>query len=234
MSHAARKRVVVVAAHPDDEVIGCGASIARHAAAGDEVHVLILAEGATSRYERRDRDRVAKEVALLANSARAAHAILGSVDIELQDFPDNRMDQVDLLEVVKVVERFVERVQPQIVYTHFQHDLNVDHRVTCEAVQAACRPLPGSSVEQILCFEVASSTEWRFANPTTGFVPNYFIDVTATLDIKLKALTAYGEEMRSWPHPRSIEGIEHLARWRGASAGCPAAEAFVLGRCILR
>jgi LmbE family N-acetylglucosaminyl deacetylase len=227
-------RVAVVAAHPDDEVLGCGATVARHAIAGDTVHVLILSEGATSRFDRCERGLAAAEISELARSARAANDILGSTDVQLLDFPDNRMDGVELLDVVKVIETFFARIQPQMIYTHFDNDLNVDHRIVSEAVQTACRPLPGNAVERILYFEVASSTEWQIRDQRAGFVPNYFVDVTATLDLKLQALAAYGSELRAWPHPRSVEGIEHLARWRGATVGCQAAEAFMLGRCILR
>jgi LmbE family N-acetylglucosaminyl deacetylase len=223
-----------VAAHPDDEVLGCGGTIARHARNGEMVHVLILGEGVTSRSGTRDRQGSAEGIANVGQSARAAHAILGSTDVQLLDFPDNRMDGVDVLDVVKAIETFLERVQPGVVYTHFSNDLNVDHRVVSEAVHIACRPLPGTAVEWLLCFEVASSTEWQIANQSTGFVPNYFVDVTATLDLKTQALSAYGSEMRPWPHPRSLEAVEHLARWRGATVGRQAAEAFMLSRGIWR
>jgi LmbE family N-acetylglucosaminyl deacetylase len=170
----------------------------------------------------------------LAAHARAAHAVIGASSLELLDFPDNRMDQIALLDVAKAVERFLARVQPLFVYTHFPHDLNVDHRVVSEAVQIACRPRPESVVERVLHFEVASSTEWRMAGECTAFVPNYFVDVTATLALKMQAVAAYSSEVRDWPHARSVEGIEHLARWRGSSVGCRAAEAFMLARCIVR
>jgi LmbE family N-acetylglucosaminyl deacetylase len=236
-ARAGSRRIAVIAAHPDDEVLGCGATIARHALAGHDVSVLILAEGVTSRFPTRNRRTAASGIAQLARSARAAHAILGSVEVQFLRFPDNRMDQVPLLDVVKAVELFLTRTRPQVVYTHFAHDLNLDHRVVSLAVETACRPLPalpGGGVETILCFEVASSTEWRWPGASVGFVPNYFVDVTATWDRKVRALAAYRSEMRPWPHPRSLQGIEHLARWRGATIGCPAAEAFVLARALWR
>jgi LmbE family N-acetylglucosaminyl deacetylase len=227
------RRIAVIAAHPDDEVIGCGGTIARHVATGDVVSVLILAEGITSRHDARA-EAPAVAVAGLAASARAAHAILGSAEVQLLDFPDNRMDQVALLDVIKPVERFLERVRPHVVYTHWPHDLNVDHRVVSEAVQTACRPLPERALDQLFYFEVASSTAWRLAGAATEFSPNHFVDVTAWLDLKLQALAAYGTEMRPWPHARSIEAIEHLARWRGATVGCQAAEAFTVARSLVR
>lgn len=226
------RTVAVVAAHPDDEVLGCGATIARHTAAGDQVHVLIVAEGVTSRSATRSRDDAKAGLSDLALSARRAHAILGSESLEMLAFPDNRMDSVDLLEVVKEIERFLLKVCPDTVYTHFPEDLNIDHRIVSDAVQVACRPIPGCGIKQLLMFEVASSTEWRVASPVT-FSPNYFVEVSATLEVKKRALSAYASEMRPWPHARSLEAVESLAKWRGASAGVIAAEAFVLGRAIV-
>jgi len=227
------RRVAVVAAHPDDEVLGCGGTIARHAAEGDQVHVLIVAEGATSRGAARDRSKSSGELSLLAAAARRASQLLGSFNFELLDFPDNRLDGVDLLDVVKAVEGFLDKCRPQTVYTHWPSDLNVDHRVVSEAVQTACRPVPQSMQEQLLFFEVPSSTEWR-AGGGRAFEPNYFVDISATLELKKRALSAYESEMRAWPHSRSPEAVQSLAHWRGASVGVAAAEAFMLGRAVVR
>ena len=227
------RRVAVVAAHPDDEVLGCGGTIARHAAEGDEVHVLIVAEGATSRGETRDRAASSDALSQLAASAHRANQLLGTAKLELLEFADNRLDGIDLLDVVKAVESFFDKCKPQTVYTHWPSDLNVDHRVVSEAVQTACRPIPKSIQEQILFFEVPSSTEWRLG-AGRAFEPNYFVDISATLELKRSALAAYGSEMRPWPHSRSQEAVQSLARWRGASVGMEAAEAFVLGRALMR
>lgn len=226
------KSVLVVAAHPDDEVLGCGGTMARLADEGREVHVLILAEGVTSRAPRRDPGTASPELSALRRSAEAANAILGSASVELCDFPDNRLDSVDLLEVVKRVEQEVARHRPEIVLTHLRDDVNVDHRVAHEAVIAACRPQPGHPVRQLLFFEVASSTEWRPPGAHGGFLPNCFYDIGRHLARKLDALKAYPSELRPFPHPRSVEAVEHLARWRGATVGCQAAEAFMVGRVI--
>jgi LmbE family N-acetylglucosaminyl deacetylase len=200
--------------------------MARHARAGDEVHVLILAEGITSR----GKGAAKRELSRLGQAARKAAAILGARAPVLESFPDNRMDSVALLDVVKVIEQRVARVAPSVIYTHHPGDLNVDHEVVHRAVLTACRPLPGTSVERILCFEVASSTEWQSPLAGAAFAPNWFVDVSRTLPLKLKALSAYASEMRRFPHPRSLEAVGHLARWRGASAGFAAAEAFALAR----
>lgn len=225
-------KILVIAAHPDDEVLGCGGAMARHAAAGDEVHVVIMAEGLTSREPWRRAEANANELRELARTAQEANRLLGAKSVILHGLPDNRMDSLDLLEVIKLVEKEIARVQPELVYTHFSGDLNADHRIVNEGVLAACRPQPGHCVKRILFFEVASSTEWRAGTPGSAFTPNWFVDVSATLEKKLAALQRYQGEMRPWPHARSVRALEHLARWRGASVGVEAAEAFMLGRCV--
>ena len=227
-------KVLVIAAHPDDEVLGCGGTITRHAAAGDEVHVVILAEGVTSRDKIRKRSRRSTELLILAETAHAANKILGARSLTLHDLPDNRLDAINLLDVVKLVENHLHEVTPDIVYTHHAGDLNIDHRRVHDAVITACRPLPGQTVKTLLFFEVPSSTEWQPPGSAPSFSPDWFIDVSKTLPTKLQALRAYQAEMKPWPHPRSLEAVEHLARWRGASVGVTAAEAYVLGRNLVR
>jgi LmbE family N-acetylglucosaminyl deacetylase len=226
-------KVLVIVAHPDDEVLGCGGTIARHASDGDRIEVLILAEGATSRDGQRDPKVRSAELAALRLAARDAAKVLGTEEPIFGDLPDNRLDSMPLIDVVKLVERMVIKVRPDIVYTHHAGDLNVDHRIVHEAVMTACRPQPDSSVQQILFFETVSSTEWRLST-NSPFMPSWFVDVAAWMPTKLRALEVYDAEMRRWPHARSTEAIEALARWRGATVGCVAAEAFVLGRGIRR
>jgi len=227
------KTALTVAAHPDDEVLGCGGTMARLAEEGWRVHVLILAEGVTSRPAVRNRADHAAELSSLAHAAQASAATLGVTSVRLSSFPDNRMDSVDLLDVVKLVEQEIERLMPQRIYTHHRDDLNVDHRVVHDAVSVATRPLPASCVREVLTFEVPSSTEWRFPGTGNQFAPTMFVDITETLEKKLQALEMYNKEMRTFPHARSLEAVEHLARWRGASVGVAAAEAFQLARAII-
>ena len=227
------RTVAVVAAHPDDEVLGCGGVIARHAQQGDSVHVLIVAEGATSRGATRSREAAYGALTGLAEAAEKANGILGSASVKMLQYPDNRMDSVDLLDVAKSIEAFIEHYGPETVYTHFSGDLNRDHQIVSEATQIACRPVPNSRICELLMFEVASSTGWR-SGAATAFCPNYFYDISTTLELKLSALSAYVAEMRPWPHARSIEAVNVLAKWRGSSVGLTAAEAFVLERRIVR
>ena len=225
-------KVIVVAAHPDDEVLGCGATIAKHVEKGDEVHILILAEGQTSRDVQRDQTKNIEVLNHLSEAAQAAANVLGVTTLTLKGFPDNRMDSVDLLDVVKVVEGFIKLHQPNILYTHHFGDLNIDHRITNQAVITASRPVPGSSIKTILFFEVPSSTEWQATSSSLQFTPNWFVDISDNLDKKIEALKKYEHEMRSWPFPRSLEAVRYLARWRGSCIGTEAAEAFILGRTI--
>ncbi|WP_312257209.1 PIG-L deacetylase family protein [Stutzerimonas nitrititolerans] len=220
------KTVLVVAAHSDDEALGCGGTIARHVADGDIVFAVFLADGVSSRA---DSDSVG-----LSNRMRAsesARKILGISKNYYLGLPDNRLDSLALIEVVQPLEKIITELKPQIVYTHHRGDLNVDHRIAHQAVMTACRPVPGSSVKEIYAFQVMSSTEWNTpgVNP---FIANCAVDITNHLKIKARALRAYGLEMRDFPHSRSIENIFALAKHNGAVYGISAAEAFMLIRSI--
>ena len=245
--------VLVIAAHPDDEVLGCGGTIARHAAIGDNVHILIMAEGITSRDDQRSTNTRSDELTELTETARRAGKYLGAESVELLSFPDNRMDSVPLLDVVKEVEKRVDKIQPSVVYTHHIGDVNVDHQIVHKAVVTACRPMPWQCVKTLLFFEIASSTEWQPPIIGISFFPNWYenIGVSAVsvnfaksadsalsnvktcLEKKLEALKIYKCEMRDFPHSRSVEALNCLAKWRGATVGVEAAEAFMLGRKIV-
>ena len=233
MALAAMNQVLVVAAHPDDEVLGCGGTIARHADYGDQVQVLIVVEGSTSRQQKRDRSLVGDELSALAKAAKAAGSILGAASVELLDLPDNRLDSLDRLDLIKRIEEHVNHYQPECVYVHHAGDVNVDHRRLHEAVVTSCRPTPGHVVKRLLSFEVASSTEWQPPGSASAFQPNWFVDIAAQWERKREALAVYVSEMRDWPHARSLKAVEHLARWRGAQVGVEAAEAFCLLRQLL-
>jgi LmbE family N-acetylglucosaminyl deacetylase len=223
--------VLVVAAHPDDEVLGVGATVARRAAAGDSVHLAILGEGVTSRAA----DRSAADpaaVRALQDDARAVAGMLGAKSVVFGGLPDNRFDTLALLDIVRRVEGWVHDLDPEVVYTHHQGDLNVDHRVTFQAVLTATRPVPGSGVREVYSFEVASSTEWAFGRLAAPFSPTVFEDVASTIDLKVACLERYRSEHRAFPHPRSGEALRAIARRWGATVGLPYAEAFELIRAV--
>jgi len=223
------RRALCVAAHPDDEILGAGAAMAALADAGCEVHVLVLGEGVGARFG--GDDRPDDEVAGLAGELRRAAAIIGATPHQL-DLPDNRFDAVDTLDVIHRVEGVKAEVEPDLVFTHHAGDLNVDHRVTANAVLTAFRPLPGEPHRTLLGFETLSSTEWNVPANGTTFTPNWFWDASPGLERKVAAMDAYRHELREWPHPRSLEGIRVAARRWGMTVGMDAAEAFMLLRHV--
>lgn len=229
----AKERVLVIAAHPDDEVLGCGGTMARHAAAGDTVHVVIMGEGITSRGENRDRRASQPALSLLQRHIRSAAKILNVSSVSTHMFPDNRFDTVALLDLIKVVEAEKKKARPTIVYTHHGSDLNVDHRCVAEAVLTAFRPQPGDVTPLILAFEVASSTEYQSALTPGPFRPTVYVDIGATLRKKCRAMAAYRGEIRPYPHPRAPKSLEVMARRNGIEVGLQAAERFALVRAVI-
>lgn len=198
-------KVLVVAAHPDDEILGIGGTVAKHSSKGDEVYVLVLGEGKASRGETKK-----EELEELKEEAKEANKILGVKEIFFEGLPDNSFDSVPLLEIIKKIERYVEKIDPEIIYTHYGEDLNIDHRLTFQAVLTAARPLPGSKIKLLAVFETLSSTEW--AEEEKAFVPNLYSEISDNLDKKLDAMSKYKSELREFPHPRSLEGIKVLAK----------------------
>lgn len=222
---------LVIAAHPDDEVLGCGATMARRAEEGEDVHVVILGEGSTSRSATRD-DADPSAVDELVLAGRRAADCLGVSTLRHVGLPDNRFDQLDLLDIVKSIEEIIAEVRPELVLTHHPSDLNVDHQLAFRATLTATRPMPGRQIAEVLSFEVLSSSEWTFGMIGPAFRPTVFVDVVSTIDKKILACEAYGSEMRPYPHPRSPECVRGLAALRGASVGLVAAEAFEMVRAI--
>jgi N-acetylglucosamine malate deacetylase 1 len=215
-------RVLIIVAHPDDEVLGCGATIAKHINNGDKVQVVFLTDGFSSRDNDSNRDC----------SAEKASKVLGCMKPVFLNLPDNQLDTISLLEIVKKVEKSIECFQPNIVYTHHFGDLNIDHQITHRAVITACRPQPNFCVKEIYSFEILSATHWQSMSMENAFNPNYFIDVNEFMDSKMRALQCYDSEMRDYPHARSYKAVESLAKYRGVLAGLMAAEAFVVLRNI--
>ena len=226
-----KKSVLVVAAHPDDESLGCGGTIARLAQKGHDVYVAVLGEGITSRYEHPE-DADVSQVASLHECSRRVAEILGARDIFLHALPDNRFDSVPLLDVIKIVEKLVERLCPDVIYTHHGGDLNIDHQITHRAVLTAARPLETCTVKDIYSFEVPSSTEWAFHQFEPAFHPNVVEDITGTMEVKLQAVQLYESEVRSFPNPRSAQALRAIAHRWGSVSGCEAAEAFELIRSV--
>ena len=215
------KKALIVVAHPDDEVLGCGGLIKRLSNSGSEIEIIFLSDGESSR----DMNDSSKAVKARKSSAHEAARILGVSRIHFCDFEDNAMDKSSLLEIICSVEKILLNFEPDLVITHFIGDLNIDHQITSRAVITACRPQPNFSVRALLMFETLSSTEWTH-NQKNIFNPNLYVDISDFLSDKLDALKKYDSEIRDWPHPRSIKGLEVLANKRGSDVGVNAAEGF--------
>lgn len=226
------KVVLVVAAHPDDEVLGVAGTIMKHVKAGHEVHVLFMADGVTARdreynYEE-SKDRIDERKGFALNACE----LMGVSDVSFCDYPNLRMDTIPQLHVAKKIEDKVFDLRPDIVYTHHAGDMNQDHRITFEAVMTACRPLPDFCVREIYTFEVLSSTEWAPTMFWPSFTPDKWIDISEHIEDKLKAVECYDLEMRPFPHPRSEQAIRSLAQLRGSQVGIKNAECFCTVRHI--
>jgi len=223
------KKILIIAAHPDDEVLGCFATVARLIKEGYEAYTLILGEGKTSRDEERNILQREEEIELLHKEIYAANATIGIKKVFIESFPDNRFDSVDLLDIVKVISKVKEDVQPDIVFTHYENDLNIDHQITYKAVITATRPMENEFVKEIYSFEILSSTEWNYP---LSFSPDTFYDISHSLDAKIDAMRKYTSELCEYPHPRSLEGIRLNAKYQGMRVGKEYVEAFQSIRCI--
>jgi len=227
------KKILVIASHPDDEVLGCGGTISRLVREGNVVHIMILGEGITSRSDKRNKLSSLKNLSKLNSDSMKAGKILGAKSVETFDLPDNRFDSIDLLDIVKIIENKKKSFEPEIIFTHHHADLNVDHRLTFEATLIASRPIRGESVKEIYSFEIPSSTEWQFQTQGKTFTPNVYNSILKKdLLNKIKAMQIYSSEKRAFPHPRSPQALEALAKWRGSNSGYDFAECFELVRII--
>jgi len=218
-------KVLVVAAHPDDEVLGCGGTMAKHAAQGDEVYVVLMSEALTARNVPDNPEYLHNLRRNMQRARDGAHKALGVTSTKQHVFRGNRFDGENLLDIVKTIESDIENIQPEVVYMHHRDDLNIDHRITFQAVLTATRPMQGTSVKRLLSFYVPSSTEWAF-NGT--FKPNVFEDITSVWNSYWGSLQYYAAEMRQSPHPRSYKGVSALKTLWGETIGCEKAEAFEL------
>jgi LmbE family N-acetylglucosaminyl deacetylase len=223
--------VLCVAAHPDDEVLGVGGTIARHTTNGDDVHVCILSDGVTSRYD--EGDAPADEIEQRRARAERACDHLGAT-VSFYGFPDNSFDTAPLLDIVQTVEAEITDHDPEVVYTHHYGDLNVDHELACRATVTATRPLADSRIDRVLAFETLSASEWSVPQPSNVFKPTTFIDVSSHLETKTEALSVYETELREPPHPRTIDTVRKNTEIWGSKAGVSAAEPFELLREVRR
>ncbi|NOX15370.1 MAG: PIG-L family deacetylase [Epsilonproteobacteria bacterium] len=217
------KKILIVAAHPDDEVLGCFGTVARLIKEGYEAYTLILGEGKTSRGEGE------KEIALLQKEIKKANEYIGIKKVFTEKFPDNSFDSIPLLDIVKKIVQTKEKIKPDIIFTHYKNDLNIDHQITYKAVITATRPMKDECVKEIYSFEILSSTEWNYP---LSFSPDVFFDITDTIDLKIAAIKKYKSELCKYPHPRSLKGIRLNAQYHGIRVGKKYIEAFKSVRII--
>jgi LmbE family N-acetylglucosaminyl deacetylase len=236
LEYLKNKKILVVVAHPDDELLGQGATLHKLATQqGCTVRAVILGEGITSRADQRDREQWKHELETHRANIHKAASIIGFESVGIYDFPDNRFDSVALLDIVKVVEKEKQTFEPEIIFTHHGGDTNIDHRKTFEAVITATRPLEGEKVTTIIAFETPSSTEWQAFNYPNYFQPNFFIQVSEKeVEAKITAMECYEFEKRKYPHPRSPEALRIQAQRWGVVVGVDYAEAFMMIRAIVK
>ncbi|WP_371362948.1 hypothetical protein SRRS_39620 [Sporomusa rhizae] len=226
------KTILLVAAHPDDEILGVAGTLKKYINNGNKAYCLILGEGITSRNEQRENSSKELLDELHAQTLQAA-SIIGFEKVYFANFPDNRFDSMDLLDIIKKVSEYVQEIRPDIIFTHHYGDLNIDHRKTFEAVITACRPVGEYCVKEIYCFETPSSTEWNFQYGDKAFKPNVFVDIEDTLQAKLNAMACYKSELGQYPHPRSLKALQIFAAKWGTVVGRNYAEAFELIRKVI-
>jgi LmbE family N-acetylglucosaminyl deacetylase len=218
--------ILVIAAHPDDEVLGAGGTLRKHVKDGDIVYCLILSNGAASRKSFK-----MEHLKVLEKECMESGMIIGFKKIDSLKLPDNKFDEVPLLDIIKQIEPYIEKIKPKKIYTHHPGDVNIDHKLTYLAVMTICRPCSNFCPDEIYSFETLSSTEWQTDNKKL-FAPNVFIDIEGEMDDKISAIDKYASEMRIYPHPRSAQGVRILASFRGLQCNKRYAEAFRLERKI--
>ncbi len=224
------KKILVIAAHPDDEILGCGGMMKKYSAES-EIYCVILGEGITSRYDKRE-EAPRQALMEIQHKARKSAKKIGIKKLVQFQLADNRFDSIDFLDITKTIEKEIKAISPDIIFTHSNADLNIDHRITFQAVITAARPLVNSKLKEIYAFEIPSSTDWAFGKINGVFNPNLFIDITEFFSVKLDALKIYDSEIKPFPHPRSDEALTAIAQRWGAAAGLHYAEAFEVIRIV--
>lgn len=217
--------ILVISAHPDDEILGLGGTLIKRRKNGDKLICLILGEGAMSRDN-------PNSITELHDDARKSGKIIGFEQMFFEKLPDNKFDSVPMLSVVKIIESYIQKFAPTVVYTHHGGDRNVDHKITFEATLTATRPTGNCTVKEVYSYETPSSTEWDFSYKHNAFSPNVFEDITDTIEKKLEAMACYKSELGAYPHPRSLEALEVISKRWGTVCGKNYAEAFELIRLI--
>lgn len=225
------KKILIIAAHPDDEVLGMGGTIAKYASQGHQIALLIVTNGSTTQYE--DNPRLEDIIQKKKFETQKCASILGISHIFYGNLPDMKLDIIAHVEINKVIEKTIKSFMPNVVFTHFYGDINMDHRRVFESTMVACRPIYNSTIKQVFMYSVPSSTEWNIQNQSTAFIPNWFEDISGVFSQKkYEGFKCYETELREYPHPRSVEWLMNSDAAEGNKVGLSAAESFVLIRSI--
>jgi len=220
------KKILVIAAHPDDEILGCGGTLLDFCKKGYKIQIIFLGDGESSR--KLDKKSELKLIRNREYQAKLVSRKCNFLPPKFKRYPDNKLDTVPFLEIAKFVEGEIKKFKPTIIFTHFENDLNIDHQLAFKAVVTATRPLSKTFVKKIYCFEIPSSTEFSFTqNRKKIFNPNFFVDVSKYINKKISMFKIYKSEVRAWPHPRSLKAIKNMAMYRGSQIGKRYAEAFI-------
>jgi N-acetylglucosamine malate deacetylase 1 len=219
-------RVLAIAAHPDDETIGAGGSLARHVTAGDDVFWCVVTQGYSPPWSE-------ETLQIARQQINEVQQVFGFRQVFRLGFPTVKLNTVPYIDLTSALQGVVDQVKPEVVYTTPRSDINQDHRIVYDCTLVATRPLPGSSVRRVLSYEISPTTRFGAPSGSSGFMPTVFIDIASHLDRKLAAMMCYRTELREFPHPRSVEGLRLLAQERGLSVGLAAAECFELVRELL-
>ena len=225
------KKVLVIAAHPDDEVLGVGGTIAKLSAEGVDCHLLIVTDGSSSQY--RDSDNLHEIIEAKKLETKGCADLLGFKSIHYGELPDMMLDRTPHIVVNQVIEKVIDEVQPDTVFTHFWGDVNKDHQEVYKSTLVAVRPVMGQVVRELYCYRVPSSTEWTPNKADTMFMANFFVDIEKIAEQKYKAFACYSTELREYPHPRSVQYLREADKAVGLRVGLMAAEEFVMLRKLM-
>ncbi len=225
------KKVLVIAAHPDDEVLGVGGTIAKLTAVGAECHLLIVTDGSSAQY--RDSENLAEIIETKKMETKGCANVLGFKSINYGGLPDMKLDKTPHITINKVIENVINEIQPETIFTHFWGDVNRDHQEVYNSTLVAVRPVMGQVVKELYCYRVPSSTEWTPNKSDTMFMPNFFVDISEYAELKYKAFAKYSTELRDYPHPRSVQYLREADRAAGLRVGMLVAEEFVLLRKLV-
>ena len=224
-------KVLVIAAHPDDEVLGAGGTIAKYVSEGAEVRVLIVTDGSTSQY--RDDPKLLEILEGKKKETQNAMDILGVSQVLYGGMPDMKLDMTEHILVNQSIERVMDEYQPNIVFTHYHGDVNKDHQCVSQSTLVACRPVADQCVRELYAYYVPSSTDWNVQNHVNTFMPNVYVDISGECaEKKYRAMECYATELRDYPHPRSIEALRIMDQACGVHVGMRAAECFVCYRVM--